>query len=133
MPDVDIHNDDPYQKAINKANLLGLNSFVVWNVAEAELCFIDKDGTVSALKSYSIPEIHSREDVEQKKDLWIQTLHEIIDDVNELVVTGKIEKQKPEMTIGPDLFDGFVKVYKGSVSTEINKACKKDNVLEAHI
>lgn len=133
MPETGIHEDDPFQKAINKATLLGLNSFVVWNANIAELWKIENDGKVVFVKSYCIPEIKTREDVITYRDLWVNKLHEIIDDVNEFARVGAIKQQRPELTISNSLYDKFTSTYLGYTENEIKKAIQNDNLIEAQI
>ena len=78
--------DDPYLKAIEKANTMGLNSFTLWNAREAAIFIKDeKENRFNRVKDWIIEEIHNRSDVAKYRKIWIETLHDIIDTLNTLL------------------------------------------------
>jgi type I restriction-modification system DNA methylase subunit len=94
MPDTEITNLELLENAKKKADLLRLNSFLVWNGKDAALHVRNEaDGTFSSIKSWNRPELHGRKEIEQKKSVWLSMLHEILNDIDYFLANGTLRAQ----------------------------------------
>lgn len=90
MPDVPIDDNEFVADAKRKANILGLNSCLIFNFTYAVL-FIKDETTGDFIITKKWDEtryIKSREDVYIYKDEWIKLIEKILLDINEYFVTG---------------------------------------------
>ncbi len=94
MPDTSISNIDFIDNAKIKAEILGLNSFLLWNAKEAVLYLLDNVSYIPH-KSWDTSKgiISKREDVENARDIWIESLHEILQDINNLFESGTVQRK----------------------------------------
>lgn len=90
MPDVPIDDNEFVADAKRKADILGLNSCLIFNFTYAVL-FIKDETTGDFIITKKWDEtryIKSREDVYIYKDKWIKLIEKILLDINEYFVTG---------------------------------------------
>ncbi|SFV50483.1 Putative type IIS restriction /modification enzyme, N-terminal half [hydrothermal vent metagenome] len=94
MPDTAISDIDFIENAKIKAEILGLNSFLLWNAKEAILYLLENKNYIPH-KSWDTSKgiIDKREDVENARDVWIESLHEILQDINNLFELGTIQRK----------------------------------------
>ena len=94
MPDTSISDIDFIDNAKIKAEILGLNSFLLWNAKEAVLYLLDNENYIPH-KSWDTSKgiISKREDVENARDVWIESLHEILQDINNLFESGTVQRK----------------------------------------
>ncbi len=94
MPDTSISDIDFIDNAKIKAEILGLNSFLLWNAKEAVLYLLDNENYIPH-KSWDTSKgiISKREDVEGERDVWIESLHEILQDINNLFESGTVQRK----------------------------------------
>lgn len=93
FPDTPINNEEFINNASLKADLLNLDSFLLWNVREAILYRKD-DGIFRPFKSWDpIPEINKREDVKQNDVTWKNRLQVIMEDLCEYFESGKLTEK----------------------------------------
>lgn len=97
MPDTPITDPDLIKNAELKARLLGLNSFLVWNVAEAVL-YVQEHGTFVPKKAWApVPGV-TRDEVESRRTEWEAFLGELIDVLNDFLDNGIIRpKSAPDI------------------------------------
>lgn len=88
MPDTAITDSEFINNATLKAQRLSLNSFLLWNAKEAVL-YINKDGTFTIDKSWSIPNIQTRNDVVANETSWKKLLIEILIYLDNLFANNK--------------------------------------------
>ena len=95
MPDTSISDTEFISNASEKANILGLNGFLLWNAQEAVLYILNGDSYLPS-KSWDTSHgvIASRKEVHGNRNLWIESLHEILKDINGFIESGTI-KRKP--------------------------------------
>lgn len=77
MPDTSINDCEFIENAEMKANLLNLDSFLLWNVKEAIL-YKHQDGGFTPIQSWFTSEISNRNEVKKKPEAWKALLAEII-------------------------------------------------------
>lgn len=96
FPDTPIADTELLANADAKARLLGVNSFLVWNVNEAALYTIGEGkGEFRALHSWPPLGITRREDVRRSDDQWRSRLYEILDALNEYFDSGRLISVSP--------------------------------------
>jgi hypothetical protein len=95
MPDTSISDIDFIDNAKIKAEILGLNGFLLWNAKEATLYLLKNNEYVPCQNwDTSKGVIEKRIDVEKAREIWIESLHLILQDLNRLFESGTIQ-QKP--------------------------------------
>ena len=94
MPDTAITNTELIENAVLKANVLGLNSFIIWNVGIAVL-YLKKEMDFTPVKTWdSLKMIATkRNQVECLKNEWKNVLHQILKDLNGFFDSGEIERK----------------------------------------
>ena len=98
MPDTSMSNQEFIDNAISKAEILKLNSFLLWNGQSAILYKLN-DNTYEPFKNWDTSHggiITDRLTIESNRNLWITSLHEILKDLNLFIIPGDIKK-KPLM------------------------------------
>jgi len=95
MPDTPLSDSEFISNAEMKADILGLNGFLLWN-AHGAVLYILHDGEYKPTKSWDTSHgiIKTRQDVLGSRDLWIKSLHIILKDLNNFFELGTI-KRKP--------------------------------------
>ncbi|MDD4602100.1 MAG: SAM-dependent DNA methyltransferase, partial [Negativicutes bacterium] len=90
MPDTPITDNELLNNAERKARLLGLNSFLVWNVTNAALYVLEQaSGRFLPVRHWEIT-IRNREEVINRWREWRQLLERIIADINDFLEIGTI-------------------------------------------
>ncbi|WCL58328.1 N-6 DNA methylase [Bacillus safensis] len=91
FPDTPLTDAELIKNARKKADIFGVNSFLVWNVTSAALYFINDKGEHSILHTWNdLNHITKRNQVEQQKEKWIQMLHNILSDISDYFNNGTI-------------------------------------------
>lgn len=78
MPDVSITDATLISNAKQKAILLGVNSFILWNFKSARLYVCSDHNNFTVVRSWDNPNIQTRADVDTYELEWKNTLHDII-------------------------------------------------------
>lgn len=133
MPDTDITDSDLIDNAIKKANLLGLNSFLLWNVSEAAL-YILKDGTFTVAYNWAdLKDITKRKEVEANRHRWIPVLHDILKVLEEYFQDGEIKSKSVIESFSDNQVIDIILNNAGLVKANIQKEVRKDARLDALI
>jgi len=95
MPDTSISDMDFIDNAKIKAKILGLNGFLLWNAKEAVLYLLLNNEYIP-FNNWDTSKgiIKTRVDVENARNIWIESLYEILENLNRLFESGTIQ-QKP--------------------------------------
>ncbi len=92
MPDTDIDDTEFILNAKKKADLLSLNSFLLWNVSIATLYKIKGDGSFEKVKSWNgLSHICRRDEVERNSGIIKIELYKILSDLNNFIQNGEIK------------------------------------------
>ena len=93
MPDTSIHDIDFRQNAEAKARALGLDSFLLWNVATAHLYVRDQDADRYTLENAwsELIDVTNRTSVVPNRRRWEQLAAEIVGYLNDLFDRGVLE------------------------------------------
>ncbi len=94
MPDTQITDEELIKNAILKADILGVNSFLLWNVGMAVL-YTKKNNKFSPVKTWDTLKAIAikRNQIEDIKVEWKKVLHEILKELNSFFDNGDIEKK----------------------------------------
>ena len=95
MPDTLLSDNEFIKNATEKAEILGLHGFLLWN-AQGAVLYISNGEIYAPAKSWDTSHgiINSRKDVLGNRDFWVESLHEILQDLNGFFESGTI-KRKP--------------------------------------
>lgn len=96
MPDTSINDKEFYENAKKKAEVLGLDSFILWNVKAAHMYVLDdSSGDYKFAKAWNeISEIISREDVQRNVKKWKDLAISIVDTVNDYIDDGSLKGKR---------------------------------------
>ena len=96
MPDTNINDKEFYNNAKKKAEILGLDSFVLWNVKTAHLYILGKDTQDFQLAKVwdEIVDIKTRESVQENSEKWETLCIDIIDTVNDYLDDGSLKGKR---------------------------------------
>ena len=133
MPDTSVNDAALISNAALKANRLGLNSFVVWNADEAVLYVKDQAGNFNHTKAWPTTNIKRRADVRAGRAAWVNLLHQIIDDVNDLLDHGSVTGARPDAVISDALFIEYLEYFVPTLSATIQQACQADATFSAEL
>ncbi|MCL0312474.1 hypothetical protein M2S00_05065 [Apilactobacillus sp. TMW 2.2459] len=102
MPDVSINDDELYRNALDKANRMGTQVFVLWNFQYAAI-YIKKDNSwptspTKLFDSYS-DILTDRKNVQQNFDVWNSQLREVLSYLNKSFISNKFKVAPIEFNI----------------------------------
>lgn len=132
MPDTDIHNIDFIEDAYLKAKKLNLNSFLVWNVNQANLYKIVNENK-KIIKTWTIGDKCKRENVQQKERYWKEVLYDILNDLCFLFENNNIKStQNIDAITGKTISEIILNNYM-EVSDYIIDYCSDNAILNDEI
>lgn len=103
MPDVSITDATLISNAKQKAILLGVNSFILWNFKSARLYVCSDHNNFTVVRSWDNPNIQTRADVDTYELEWKNTLHDIIVVLNEFFVNNELNTSPIETILSDNL------------------------------
>lgn len=133
FPDTPINDKELIENAIEKANRLRVNSFLVWNVDEAAL-YVREDAEGEEFKlihGWDALGIKKRSDVEARKGEWEARLVQILDDLNGFFDKGVLKSALPADILDDGFIADFLAEYSGIATDAIRSACGKSAAKEA--
>ncbi|KAF0425374.1 N-6 DNA methylase [Pediococcus acidilactici] len=103
MPDVSINDDELYENALDKANRMGTQAFVLWNFQYVAI-YIKENGKWSSqptkfFNDYA-DKLVSRKSVHENEDLWKKQLFNVLVYLNNELIAEKFESAPIEFNIG---------------------------------
>ena len=133
MPDTPINDRLLLENAEQKARRLGLNSFVVWNANEAALYLQESSGAFVFKKAWPATDIKRRADVVTSRAVWVSLLHQIIDDINNLLGYGIVNGARPEIAISDALFLDYLNHFTPTLAQFVKRASQTDATFAAEL
>lgn len=136
MPDTACDDPELISNAETKARILGLNSFLVWNVTEAWLYVLDSDSDQYCRHTeplYQNANISTRSDVSSHPDLWKEAATQIIERLNSFFLSGMISGVSPELMFSDAGLVGQLLSCQSEVKTYIERKLQSDNQVDARI
>ncbi len=123
MPDVSIDDMEFAKDAQRKANILGLNSCLIFNFTYAVLFIKDKlTGDFTVVKKWDETQhIKSRQDVYTYRDDWLKLIEKILLEINEYFVTGIFKTNIIGEVISNNLMAQIINDNQSLVAEEIKK------------
>ncbi|OGD68111.1 hypothetical protein A2996_00855 [Candidatus Campbellbacteria bacterium RIFCSPLOWO2_01_FULL_34_15] len=131
MPDTYINDSENIKNAKTKANMLGLNSFVIWNVSVAVLYKIKEDNSLIILHTWNdLDYIKTREDVLKNREAIENFLSSLLNDLNEFIVSGEIKTVSVIDVLSSEEISNFIQKNVGEYASNIEQKANKDNDLK---
>ncbi len=133
MPDTSMSDQDFIDNATLKAEILRLNSFLLWNGQSAvlyKLC----DDTYKPFKSWNTSHggrIINRLTVENNRDLWTASLHEILKDLNTFLESGDIKKRPLIESFKNSTIMEFILKSSSTNANTLESAARTDSIFGA--
>lgn len=85
MPDTDINDDEFYKNAVDKADRLNTNAFVLWNFRQVKVFYRNSGDAWSESGSWNdLIDNHTRDDVIKNRSQWKELLKDVIIHLNSL-------------------------------------------------
>lgn len=132
MPDISIIDADLILNAVKKAKMLSLNSFTLWNFSTGVLYVLNEfTGNYEAVKSWSIPQIVNRTDVELYKDDWSKVIREMIIEINEFISIGKISPANLGIVLSTSLLASLLSDNKPILAEYLKQETIVDAVMQS--
>lgn len=134
MPDTSIENADFIDNAKKKAELLSLNSFLLWNVSVAVLYRIEDDGRLSKVKTWDgLAHIQQRDDVDRHAEEIKAELHKILEDLNFYIQSGEIKSKSIIEVLNSEQVSTFISRNLGGYIDNLKAKSAADGALENEI
>lgn len=135
LPDTDIADQEFFDNAELKARMLGLDSFVLWNVRYARLYTLDRDADEFALHTEwtDLRDIATRSAVRAARVRWEALGAEILQTMNALFADGSLEGRQfvdAYRSGGPS---NLILANEGLVAEALEAAAKKDGTFRAEV
>ncbi len=135
MPDTGIDDYEFRHNAEAKAKVLGLDSFVLWNVSHARLYGLNKvSGSFTLIQEWNdLSDIRSRADVQRNRHRWEELAARILARVNELLEDGTLEGRQFVEAYKSGALTQLILANTGIVSEELRTAVARDVRLRSEI
>lgn len=92
MPDTDINDNELIKNAKTKAQILGLNSFLVWNVTTARLYKIEDTDALTVVNAWNdLNHIKNRDEVKANYASIKSLLEKILEEINQFIQSGEFK------------------------------------------
>lgn len=133
MPDTSITNTEYIENAKEKARILNLNSFFLWNFSTGVLYVKGLDDDFHIERQWTETSfITTRDDVKTYKNEWFSLLARILVDINDFIESGFIRSSKLIDT-SESIVSEMIKRNKGLVGSELRRTAVKNTKLEAYL
>jgi hypothetical protein len=94
MPDTNINDDELIKNAKKKAQILGLNSFLVWNVTTAVLYKIEDNNSLTIVNVWNdLSYIKNRKEVQPNYSDIKSVLQKILEEINSFIQSGEFKSK----------------------------------------
>lgn len=135
MPDTPISDSEFLDNAIKKALILGLNSFVLWNVKSAHLYIKNKKTDTFDLARVwdDLIDIKTREQVKENPERWKAVANNIIDTVNDYLDDGSIEGRTFIEAYSSGGLTSIILQNTKSLTDAINEKVKTDKLFRSKV
>lgn len=133
LPDVEVSDETFINDAIYKAEVMNLNSTILWNFKEIVLYVKNKDGWKIHKKWNDLIIINNRDDVLKHKELWIAFLKDkFLVELNMYFQNGKITT-KPLYEITDNIIAFLINDFKKNVGSFLKENAKHNLEIQAYI
>lgn len=133
MPDTPINDRNFIDDATRKANILGLNSFVIWNVTNAQL-FVKQQNGFQILHTWnSLSHIQNRNQVANSIEEILSTLRVILSDLNHYFLNGIIQPARIVDTLTSDRIIDVIFQSSGQYAQALQDFSLQNNEFEDEV
>lgn len=129
MPDVPITDTALIANAKQKALLLGVNSFILWNFKAARLYVCNEQKNYTVIKSWDNPHIQTRADVDKFEADWKNTLHSIIIELSTFFASNKLLHATIENVLTENLAVSLLERNKRQVADHLKSKSATDTTI----
>lgn len=127
FPDTAITDQSFKENAEEKAKILKLNSFLLWNVTCAQLYILDSEGSETLLHTWNdLSHITKREQVEPAKGEWVKMLQKMLGDLCDFFEQGIIRSVSVYDSLTGDEIAEFILKHRNSVAAELGQERGRD-------
>jgi len=134
FPDTPISDIELYNNAVEKANRLNLNSFLLWNVSDAQLHLRESEGdSFYVIKNWSIPNIKKRTDVALYEGDWRVLLKEILIFIDDKIKDKQVVSISSSEVLSENIYLSFLSKFNGIQANTVKDECLKNAGLEAQV
>ncbi len=131
MPDTKIDNQELIDNATKKAKILGLNSFLVWNVSVAVLYKIENNESISVLHTWNdLNYIKTREEVLKNSKKIKKVLYGILEELNDFIQNGQIKTSSALDVLDSEDVSTLIHRNVGSYVSNLEEKIKQDTNLQ---
>ena len=133
LPNIPITDEALISNAEQKARMLGLNSFVLWNFSAGCLYIRNDEDRFVLAKSWSDKTNHilTRQDVDTYRDDWFNVIKEMIIEINEFIIDGKILSSRIEIVVSQNLMASVLSENKSIVADFIKEEAIRNTVMQS--
>ncbi|MDR1209951.1 MAG: hypothetical protein LBK41_06525 [Clostridiales bacterium] len=133
MPDVPITDSTFIADAQRKADVLGVNSCVIWNFTFGVL-YIKSAGVWNKAREWNrTSHIHTRSDVVTYRTDWETLIGDILLELNGYFVSGELRPAKIGDIVTDSIFTELIKRNKNITAEHIQNASVTNTVIAAHV
>jgi hypothetical protein len=135
FPDTSIEDPEFFSNARIKAEALGLDSFLLWNVSSARLFIKDvlKGEYLLAQEWNDLADITSRHAVNGQRARWLSLLNEIIAVLNNMFESGQLEGRPFVEAYRSGGITALIMEHSDLVAEELSHAARRDSALRDDI
>lgn len=133
-PDVLITNRAFIDDAHRKADILGLNSCVIWNFTYCELHIKNNSGDFEcAVKWDTTKHIKTREDIDIYRKDWEVLLEAVIVTINGYLDKGTIQQRRIDFAMSNTAMPRIIAENKNKVAETLKSASRSNTLIESNI
>ena len=132
MPDTAVTEVNLLKNAQEKANRLGLPSYLVWNAVDAVL-YVRTGDTWTVEKTWRCEGIRSRRDVQTNRTAWEKTLAIIVGDLNDYFEQGRFSSQKPLPAQLNDVVAAILDSCRGYLEMRLKQESARSKVFRSEV
>ncbi|MDO9529209.1 MAG: hypothetical protein Q7J27_08615 [Syntrophales bacterium] len=134
MPDTPVTDPDLIENARKKAKILGLDSFLVWNITTAVLYVSEEGELYNPLKTWSeLSHITRRNEVESYRDDWVELLEQILQDLNEFFDKGILRSKTIVDTFSESTIVDIILNNTESVAKHLQRIASRSSKFDAEV
>lgn len=134
LPDIPVTDETYIKDAQYKADILGLNSTILWNFNQVVLYIKDENGNWFIKHQWNeLNHIKTREDVETYEDDWVNLLEIVLIQLNEFFVNGTVESNKLEFALSRNLMAILISQNKDVVATYLENQTKENRLIKIRL
>lgn len=130
FPDTPISDKDTYDNAVEKANRLRTNSFVIWNYNIAQIHVRKEDGWI-VVQEFSLDNHVKRRDITSMDTDWVPLVNLIMTAVVELRATGAIRDGRLEVFLGEPTYREILEANVSGQAALLEREASGDRRLDS--